>query len=1828
MRKVTLLIAAFLLVLNFQVDAGVFSADKNIASVKGNPGDFSGRYTFSSYLPDLSIEEIQSPEGITYLQYFIPGSHFLREPGKPNLPGQSFRIEIPSAAKNVQVRVLDSDTSEETIAYHIYPAEQPVHKKDPVTDFEYVDEEFYLDEGFYLYRDQFYPAEPVKISELGNIRGFRYAVVDVYYLQYRPADKTLKTNSELSIELTWDLYGEEDSQKITETFEHIIDQMNVLNRTSGTAESGQMARAGTAEVSYPADLSDASNKADYLIITADQFYGSEKLNEHAIHRRDFNDFNVAVVRTSDIYAAVGDTIPDDSELVDSDEDHLDLEIKTFIKYVYEEWDNRENSLEYVLLVGDAYPETEEFFLPGHIFPPPEVILSDYWYSCINDDSGNGLIDEDDSVGDFFLGRFSVQTNDQLAAVVDKTITYELDPPEYPAEEWGGKALLTSGFLIKENYMPFIKNRYINPNRMEATEVYADLYDEDCVGDCYDYYLQALNDMKTALNNGHSLFMHNGHGQVDGWAIGWEFGYPFPPMFYSDDVSALVNGDMLPVVVSAACLTGKLDDATESLAEAFVNEPGNGAIAFIGASRESHNAIDQSLLNGISMAIFAEGNDTIGSVILEGKTGIHANYITPASNLYNLFGDPALDISQTITESHKPDLTGSFILGIEDSNAVFHITVRNHGLTGAENISVELFLGHPSDGGVLIEDAAHDINLGSESQASYSVVLPVEAEWFGRNIYLILDRLDDIAEINEYDNLSYPIEFLDGNGNPQFILLGEGERRDIHNNKIVWYVSEDNMDTVMLYDMGEDGVFGTSDDNGSYEISEHESCNEVAVYDNKIVWSVNVDGIYLYDLGSDGIFDTADDIKTVKVSPEGSLPYNPDIYGNKIVWEKSGIFLYDLGIDGIFGTADDIETVWVNPGSDGDRPMIYENKILWTQPGEIYLYDLGPDGIFGTPDDIAPTQISSDDVSAYKPDMYGNKIVWREARNPSDCYVVLYDIGEDGIFGTGDDSGEVEIASIDCNSGIFIYDNIIVWTQHNEVIHIYDLGPDGRFNTEDDIGESQINNITDYLYRGLAVYGNNIVYKPEDVQTFVAVSYYCPADLALEGERNMCHNSSFEDDNFQIENFIDPENPHYFTGEADMWAVFPFLGYQNDNSYVERVNDPAGSHNGSGPHYMKVVDTKGWQNGGNLPETCPRCGDAATMTYVIRAIPGETYTCTAHAKPISRIPYEGSETGWTGAEYFNDGRQDIRMRFFNEELEWIETPEEQVSFEKCSEVGFCTTADGPDNIWQRVSVTREAPEVEGLTYVQCSVISDVPDIGETHWDAVQIKILPMGYEYAGQYSCCGDDDKEFYICGGSGCFCCNSNSDTISGSGECEPTEFSVPTKFPDINSAIYHAKDGDVISVHPGVYEENLQFTGKSVEIRSISGSEHAIIDAGNSGSAVTVEQDSDVTLRGFTFKNGNAEEGGGIKCSDSAISIINGSIINNSAHFTGEGGGLYFSNCNADLTNVVIAKNRIIESGGLGAGIYMEGSDATCTNCVVADNDAGAMVGHGGGIYMKDDSHLTMMNSILWGNIDGDPAGINGGSDIYVYNISQSNRYEGNYIQDYVDMDYSDIQGDWPESAGIDNMSVDPSFADPGNGDYHLRYSGGFSECADAGNPAIEYDDLDSTRNDMGAYGGPLAEGFSPPDDPPDYICFLAGTSILMEDGSLKNIEDIKEGDWVLSANDEGEFVTGKVSKAFVYPEKKGYLIVETADGKPIRVTAEHPVYSDGEYIPIGELTIDSPMTLIKDGQLVEASIVSMRKVSSAQTVYNFEVEDTHTYFAEGYLVHNKESVKGKLRD
>ncbi|WP_375504875.1 colicin D domain-containing protein, partial [uncultured Jatrophihabitans sp.] len=137
---------------------------------------------------------------------------------------------------------------------------------------------------------------------------------------------------------------------------------------------------------------------------------------------------------------------------------------------------------------------------------------------------------------------------------------------------------------------------------------------------------------------------------------------------------------------------------------------------------------------------------------------------------------------------------------------------------------------------------------------------------------------------------------------------------------------------------------------------------------------------------------------------------------------------------------------------------------------------------------------------------------------------------------------------------------------------------------------------------------------------------------------------------------------------------------------------------------------------------------------------------------------------------------------------------------------------------------------------------------------------------------------------------------------------------------------------------------------------------------------------------------------------------------------------------------------------------------------------------------------------------------------------------------------------------------------------------------------------------------------------CFVAGTQVLLGDGTSKAIEEIVVGDEVLAADPEtGETFAKRVLDTYVHEDVETY-VVETSTGS-VTSTAEHPFWVDGRgWTPVREL---QPGDKLVDAEDVRIELVSVTPTGGTATVYNLNVEHLHNYHVSTgqhwVLVHNE---------
>jgi len=163
-------------------------------------------------------------------------------------------------------------------------------------------------------------------------------------------------------------------------------------------------------------------------------------------------------------------------------------------------------------------------------------------------------------------------------------------------------------------------------------------------------------------------------------------------------------------------------------------------------------------------------------------------------------------------------------------------------------------------------------------------------------------------------------------------------------------------------------------------------------------------------------------------------------------------------------------------------------------------------------------------------------------------------------------------------------------------------------------------------------------------------------------------------------------------------------------------------------------------------------------------------------------------------------------------------------------------------------------------------------------------------------------------------------------------------QYTSIQVAVNDSRNGDVVQVFPGRYEENIEFIDYHVSLVSLYATdpqqqyiENTIID-GNLGSCIRIVDGETITINGFTLVNNeeniDAEPylaGGGIYLKDYSTGNVYNCIIRNCLALSG-GGICSSTDSSFFLSNVLIYNNRAIVQGG---GLAFNNSDA-----LTFDND------------------------------------------------------------------------------------------------------------------------------------------------------------------------------------------------------------------------------------------------------------------------------------------------------
>lgn len=519
-------------------------------------------------MDDIDIRG-ESMKHISLSNHFLPGDE-----GMPDLPGSGRYIAIPQGA----TPILHIKSVRKEIYQDINIAPAPRIPKD--TERGPLD---YNKNSRVYTNNAFYPAEPVKLSEVTKVRGVDAVILGITPFQYNPVTKELIVYRDLEVEVEFTggngRFGDERLR--SRWWDPILQDLFVNAASLPEVDYSQRIQDNTRSTGY-----------EYLIICPNDPVFISWADSIRIFRT-MQGIYTGVVTTTEIGG------------------NTRAAIESYVNNAYQAWDIPPAA---ILLLGD-YGTTGS------------TIISPIWNGyCVSDhlyaDVGN------DDEEEIIFARMTARNASELEVMIRKALDYETDPPTSPdfynhpitalgwqTERWfqicsevvGGYFKNVQGkdpVRINEVYGG---NPDVDPwSTATNTETVISEFGPDGLG-----YLPATPSelggwtggtatmINNALNAGSFLIQHRDHGFELGWG---------EPLYQNGDISGLTNTD-LSFIFSINCLTGKYNSSSECFAEKFhrytYNGKPAGALGLLAASETSYSFVNDVYVWGVFDNLFPD-----------------------------------------------------------------------------------------------------------------------------------------------------------------------------------------------------------------------------------------------------------------------------------------------------------------------------------------------------------------------------------------------------------------------------------------------------------------------------------------------------------------------------------------------------------------------------------------------------------------------------------------------------------------------------------------------------------------------------------------------------------------------------------------------------------------------------------------------------------------------------------------------------------------------------------------------------------------------------------------------------------------------------------------------------------------------------------------------------------------------------------------------------------------------------------------------------------------------------------------------------------------------
>lgn len=556
-------------------------------------------------VPGVLAETVETERG-SFTRLSLPDYGQTSVIGEALLPTICEFVELPFGAE-ASVRVLNVERA--TASLRALGIEHPiVPVQPPVEKVPGALERagFVLSSAYYS-EDSLHPAEIARAGAPHTMRGHTFADLEVHPVRYNPARGEIEyvTEVELAVDFTGGDAGET---------RHLIDRYSngFVDRIARDMFINHDAFAPRYDIPLP---------IGYLIITHDDFY--DAILPLAAWK-EAKGHQTTVTKTSEIPGGA-----------------TKENIKAYIEDAYDNWPVPPT---FVLLVGDTG------YVPYWVGTQSNHPTTDLYYVTMDGSS--------DWDPDIWIGRFSCTTAAQVTNLVEKTVDYERGD-WVNGTQWIPKAVFmasSDNYTVSEGTHDYVISTYLEPEGYWCQRLYS-------------HNGATTAQVSAAFNEGRSLGIYSGHGDVGYWADG--------PVFRASNVNALTNLDMYPLIHSYACLTGQFSSAC--FGETWINAANKGAVVFWGSSVTSYWNEDDILERRAFKAFIEEDYTTACGISHRALYWLYQYYSGGGSThryfeMYNILGDPGLDIW-----NHEPStLDASYVGQIPVGTTSLDVTVTDGG----------------------------------------------------------------------------------------------------------------------------------------------------------------------------------------------------------------------------------------------------------------------------------------------------------------------------------------------------------------------------------------------------------------------------------------------------------------------------------------------------------------------------------------------------------------------------------------------------------------------------------------------------------------------------------------------------------------------------------------------------------------------------------------------------------------------------------------------------------------------------------------------------------------------------------------------------------------------------------------------------------------------------------------------------------------------------------------------------------------------------------------------------------------------------------------------